>query len=333
MGVPTEEVDQGDEASKGQGDPRTATAPELRAGMAAIPGGSFTMGSDAPAGSEDGEGPARPVEVDPFLIDVACVSNVGFSRFVQATGYETEAERIGWSYVFAAQVHPDARPGVMDGVVPDAPWWLAVEGASWRTPDGSGSSILDRADHPVVHVSWNDAVAFAAWADKRLPTEAEWERAARGGLEGRRHPWGDELVPDGVHRMNVWQGDFPHRNTGEDGFLGTAPVDSFEPNGFGLFNMAGNVWEWCSDWWSVSWHRREVRETRVNPAGPESGDARVLRGGSYLCHASYCDRYRVAARIRNFPDTSTSHIGFRCARDAPPPPPGAGPKLSRASFR
>ena len=273
------------------------------------------MGSDAPAGSEDGEGPVRRVQVDAFLIDRACVSNVRFSRFVRATGYETEAERLGWSYVFAAQLHPDATPRVMDGIVLDAPWWLAVEGACWRAPDGPGSSIIDRAEHPVVHVSWNDASAFAAWAGKRLPTESEWERAARGGLEGRVYPWGDDLVPDGVHRANVWQGEFPNVNTAEDGWLGTAPVDAFAPNGFGLFNTAGNVWEWCADWWSVSWHESQAPETRVNPKGPDSGDARVMRGGSYLCHASYCDRYRVSARTRNAPNTSTSHIGFRCAQE------------------
>ena len=320
--MPSEEAD---EASKAQGDPRSAPASARRAGMTWIPGGSFTMGSDAPAGAEDGEGPVRSVEVDAFLIDVACVSNVEFSRFVGATGYETETERIGWSYVFSAQLHPGAKPFVMDGVVPDAPWWLAVEGTSWRAPDGPGSSIIDRADHPVVHVSWNDASAFATWAGKRLPAESEWERAARGGLEGRTYPWGDELVPGGVHRANIWQGDFPRANTAEDGYLGTAPVDSFEPNGFGLFNTAGNVWEWCADWWSVSWHRPEARETRVNPKGPDSGDARVMRGGSFLCHVSYCDRYRVSARTGSTPTSATSHIGFRCARDAPSSSGGRSP--------
>ena len=191
--------------------------------------------------------------------------------------------------------------------------WRQVFGADWRHPEGPNSNINGRPDHPVVHLSWNDALAYCTWAGMRLPTEAEWEYAARGGLEQKRYPWGDEREPYGQHRMNVWQGEFPDQNTVDDGYFGTAPVSAFLPNSYGLFNMTGNVWEWCSDWFSPTYYANGSRD---NPAGPPSGDAKVIRGGSYLCHDSYCHRYRVAARTRNTPESSTGNMGFRCARDA-----------------
>ncbi|MFI6817194.1 formylglycine-generating enzyme family protein [Nonomuraea sp. NPDC050328] len=253
--------------------------------MVPIPGGTFLMGNeDEYARPGDGEGPVREVRLEPFRIDPVCVSNAKFAAFVKATGYVTEAERIGWSFVF----RQFASRGVMDATVPQAPWWVGVEGATWRSPEGPGSSIADRQNHPVVHVSWHDAGAYASWAGKRLPTEAEWERAARGGLERKRYPWGDELAPGGRARCNIWQGRFPTAPS-----RGTMPVKSFQPNGYGLYNVVGNVWEWTADAWDAT-HK-------------------VIRGGSYLCHDSYCNRYRVAARTANTPDSATGHMGFRCA--------------------
>lgn len=287
-------------------------------GMVLVHGGRYLMGGDDPdAFPDDGEGPVREVSVPPFHIDPKAVTNAQFAAFVKATGYVTDAERYRWSYVFHGLVDPAARGHVVDGTVPQAPWWLAVEGATWRAPDGPGSDIGRRQNHPVVHVSWRDAAAYAAWAGKRLPTEAEWEKAARGGLVRARYPWGDDFTPRGQHRCNTWQGRFPRVDTGEDGYVGTAPVTAFRPNGLGLYNTSGNVWEWCADWWSTTWHVEDRPEVRADPSGPPSGDARVTRGGSYLCHASYCNRYRVAARTGNTPDTSTGNTGFRCAADPP----------------
>lgn len=287
---------------------------DLLRGMVAVPGGPFLMGGeDEDAFPADGEGPVREVTVGAFHIDAACVSNARFAVFVKATGYRTEAELIGWSYVFGSFVPQAARHAVLPGTVPGAPWWRAVTGAHWRAPEGPGTSIGDRRDHPVVHVSWNDATAYARWAGRRLPTEAEWEKAARGGLVRARFPWGDDLTPNGRHRCNIWQGDFPVRNTREDGYAGTAPVKAYTPNGLGLYNAAGNVWEWCADRFSADWHAADRPETRTDPAGPPDGEGRVLRGGSYLCHRSYCNRYRIAARTSNTPDSTTGHGGFRCA--------------------
>ncbi|MGP3971032.1 formylglycine-generating enzyme family protein [Streptomyces sp. 6N223] len=278
--------------------------------MVALPGGAFLMGADDEAGfPADGEGPVREVRVAAFEIDVHAVTNRRFAAFVEATGYVTDAERFGWSFVYAGFLPAELRRRSRRPEV--TPWWCGAPGADWRRPEGPGSSVEDRWDHPVVHVSWADAAAFCDWAGLRLPTEAEWEYAARGGLVGARYPWGDELTPGGEHRCNIWQGRFPFKNTGEDGYLGTAPVDAYEPNGYGLYSVSGNVWEWCADWFSPDWH---VTGPRRDPAGPPEGEARVMRGGSYMCHESYCNRYRVAARSSNTPDSSGGNIGFRCAR-------------------
>jgi len=281
-------------------------------GMARLDGGSFLMGTEDDEGfPQDGEGPIREVTVDPFYIDKTHVTNKEFSRFIRATGYTTEAEEYGWSFVFYLFLQ-DEEVKRASQVVQSAPWWIPVEGADWAHPEGPGSSVRDRKDHPVVHVSWNDAKAYCEWAGKRLPTESEWEYAARGGLEQKKFPWGDELIPDGKHMCNIWQGTFPNNNTAEDGFKGTAPVGSFPANGFGLYDTSGNTWEWCHDWFSPDYH---IDGPRDNPTGPPEGDARIIRGGSYLCHDSYCNRYRVAARTANTPDSSTGNTGFRCVRD------------------
>ncbi|WP_374455228.1 formylglycine-generating enzyme family protein [Nocardioides sp.] len=284
-----------------------------------LPGGTFAMGDDGPdARTEDGEGPVRAVTVSAFSIDVHTVTNAQFAAFAAATGHLTTAERLGWSFVFAGHVHPDAQGHVLASSPIDLPWWSAVAGATWTSPQGRGSSIAERLDHPVVHVSWHDAAAYAAWAGRRLPTEAEWEYAARGGLEGARYPWGDELMPDGEHRCNIWHGTFPEHDEAADGFAGTAPATWFAANGFGLHQCVGNVWEWCGDWFDPAWARVD-EHARTDPTGPTAGHERVMRGGSHLCHDSYCNRYRVSARTGNAPDSTTSHTGFRTAAGQPPP--------------
>lgn len=287
-------------------------AQDVHRRLVALPGGPFTMGTDSDEGfPADGEGPARTVTVSPFSIDPYAISNSDFAAFVDATGYITDAERFGWSYVFHLLVTKTARKRGEVRETPGVRWWMGVERACWKRPEGRGSTIRGRETHPVVHVSHNDATAFCAWAGLMLPGEAQWEYAARGGLEQKRYAWGDELTPKGRHMANIWQGMFPTENSGDDGFVGTAPVDSFRANGFGLYCVAGNVWEWCADWFSPDWHVPERLDTRVDPRGPSRGAARVTRGGSYLCHHSYCNRYRVAARSSNTPDSSTGNTGFR----------------------
>lgn len=283
-------------------------------GMARIEVGTFLMGAEGPeCWLADGEGPVREVALSAYWIDRTAVTNAQFADFVEDTGYVTEAERHGWSFVFHNQIPRAHRRQTRFDTVTGLSWWARVEKADWRKPGGPGTHIRKKSDHPVVHVSWHDASAFARWAGKRLPTEAEWECAARGGLEQRRYPWGDELTPGRKHQCNIWQGRFPDEDTAEDGWAGTAPARSYRANGFGLYQMAGNVWEWCADWFSPDWHVGESDATRVDPRGPVSGAARVIRGGSHLCHESYCNRYRVGARTGNTPDSSTGHQGFRCA--------------------
>ena len=281
------------------------------AATVSLPGGSFLMGTNYAQGfPADGEGPVRRVTLSSFDIDTYPVTNADFASFIAATNYRTEAEVFGWSFVFWAHIPEERFEKVVEDTVAQTPWWCKVPGATWDHPEGPGSDVKDRGNHPVVHVSWNDAAAYASWAGKVLPTEAQWEYAARGGLEQKLYPWGDELTPDGRHLCNVWQGQFPRLDTAEDGYAGSCPVDSFPPNGYGLYSCTGNVWEWCADWFSTSF------STLQNPMGPPDGQAKVMKGGSFLCHASYCNRYRVAARTSNTPDSSASNIGFRCVRKA-----------------
>jgi len=309
---------------------------EAPAGMVWIPGGEFTMGTDSDLGRPE-EKPAHRVRVSGFWMDQTEVTNAQFRKFVEATGYVTTAEKTPDLKTIMSQLPPGAAPPPKETLVPGAvvftppiravkrdnffQWWKWVPGACWKHPEGPGSNIDGRENHPVVQVSWDDAVAYARWAGKRLPTEAEWEFAARGGLEGKPYVWGDEKPSDTAIFANIWQGDFPHRNTGQDGFERTAPVKSYKPNGFQLYDMSGNVWEWCSDWYQADLYFERVgKAVTVNPVGPSSSfdrsrpfeTLRAQRGGSFLCCDSYCSRYRPSARHGNSPDTGMSHVGFRC---------------------
>ena len=283
-------------------------------GMMWVPGGTFTMGSDD---HYPEEAPAHSVAVEGFWIDRTTVTNDDFAAFVKATGHVTLAEQPP-----DPAVYPDAQPELLVAASsvfrrPRRPvdlrdpyqWWTWVPGADWRHPRGPQSSLKGLGDHPVVHVAFDDAAAYAAWVGKDLPTEAEWERAARGGLEGAEYAWGDELTPGGRHVANVWQGEFPVVNLVEDGWEYTAPVRSFPPNGFGLFQVAGNVWEWTTDWYDpAATPPKSCCTTNAAARVPR----RVMKGGSYLCAPNYCRRYRPAARMAQDVDTATCHLGFRC---------------------
>lgn len=285
--------------------------------MVRVDGGFFVMGTNSDVGfPQDGEGPTRNITVEPFYINKFAVTNEQYLEFVRKTSYTTDAEQFGWSFVFKNFVNEADHDQIFQNV-DGAPWWVAVEGANWLHPNGPSESLLDDRsllEHPVTHVSWRDALAYADWAGKRLPTEAEWEYSARGGLHQQKFPWGEELRPNGEFRCNIWQGEFPEHNTGDDGYVQTAPVNEYEPNGYGLYNVSGNVWEWCADWFSPDYHTTDAYN-HDNPTGPNEGNQRVMRGGSHLCHRSWCNRYRVAARSKNTPDSSTSNIGFRCVVD------------------
>ena len=284
-----------------------------------IPAGEFTMGTDASHGMVN-ERPAHRLRVSGFWMDEHPVTNAEFARFVDATGYVTTAERTPDWEELRKQVppgtpKPDASVLVAGSAVFVAPpgpvpltdvaaWFQWTPGANWRHPEGPASDVNDRAAHPVVHVSWDDAAAYATWAGKHLPSEAEWEFAARGGLEGKRFNWGDEVRPADRYMANTFQGDFPYRQTADDGFARTSPVKSFPANGYGLYDMAGNVWQWTADWY------------RATTAGDAESAAarRVIKGGSFLCHESYCESYRPSARRGMAPDTGSSHVGFRLVR-------------------
>lgn len=276
----------------------------------AIPGGLVDVGTNAPHHMDDGEGPLRQVRIKPFQMDETAVTNARFHDFIKATGYVTEAERFGWSFVFYQFLPDSFETQGVQGVE----WWRRVEGASWSHPFGPDSDCAGIQDHPVVHVSWNDAQAFAAWAGGRLPSEAEWEHAARGGTPGARFPWGDEEPDDvGNFPCNIWQGTFPSTNTAGDGHAGLGPAKSFAPNGYGLYNMSGNSWEWMADLFRI---RSLKRSAQALNDSAKAENRKLIKGGSYLCHISYCYRYRIAARTSNTPDTATGHMGFRLAYDA-----------------
>ena len=275
----------------------------LPEGMVLIPGGTYLMGSTTGMPHET---PVHEIVVDPFYLDIHEVTNDEFAAFVEATGFVSEAEEWGWSLGFV----PDAETTES---VPGAEWWVKVDKADWRHPLGPDTSIEGKGNYPVVQVSWNDAVAYCKWAGKRLPTEAEWEFAARGGRSDTIFPWGNKLEVDGRMMANTWNGIFPQADSGADGYASVSPVETYPANGYGLYDVGGNVWEWCEDWFQGDYYHRSPRE---NPRGPAQGIEKVLRGGSWLCEPNYCHGYRVSHRNHSGIDTGLNHVGFRCAQDS-----------------
>lgn len=280
----------------------------IAARMLPVKGGFFEMGAAKGRYPDDLDSPPRRVFVSPYHLSAVTVTTAIFARFADESGYRTTAETEGWSFVFHAFL---ADPAGYPEHPPQTPWWRAVGGASWRAPEGPGSAWHTKPDHPAVHLSWFDAMALAEFTGTRLPTEAQWEFAARGGLKARRFPWGNDLVPTSGHQHNVWQGTFPRVNTADDGFVGTCPVDHFAPNALGFHNMTGNVWEWTSCRFGALPGGGALPPR--DPQGPPDGPGYVIRGGSHLCHASYCERYQVHSRTHNTPDSSTGHCGVRLA--------------------
>ncbi|KAH8301954.1 hypothetical protein KR044_001252 [Drosophila immigrans] len=275
--------------------------PEIE-GMSLIPGGSLHVGTNEPHFKADHESPERLVQLQDFYMDKYEVSNAQFAKFVKATNYTTEAETFGDSFLFKTLLTAAQQAELEDYRVANAVWWYKVAGTNWRKPNGIDSNLNGLDQHPVVHVSWRDSVAYCQWAGKRLPSEAEWEVACRGGKQRKLFPWGNKLMPQDKHWLNIWQGEFPDGNTGEDGHQFTCPVNEFRQNNYNLYNMVGNVWEWTADLWS--------------PDDKSDSPNRVKKGGSYLCHKSYCYRYRCAARSQNTEDSSAGNLGFRCAKSA-----------------
>lgn len=331
-----EQVDTPTQASDGSRE-MPGEAPE---GMVWVPGGKFTMGSEDATATHN-EGPAYTVEVSGFWMDTHEVTNAEYRAFVEATGYQTVAERaIEWEEI-KKQLPPGTprppdhvlQPGSLIFAPPHqavplddySRWWTWQTGADWQHPHGPGSSIEGKDNFPVVHIAYEDAQAYAEWAGKRLPTEAEWEYAARGGNSNLPFAWGDELTPSGKYLANFFQGDFPYNNSGQDGFAGAAPIKSFKPNGYGLYDMIGNVWEWSADWYRPDTHARQASVAACkDPTGPESSydpsepyaEKRVIKGGSFLCSEQYCSNYRPSARMATATDSGQEHLGFRCVKDA-----------------
>ncbi len=271
------------------------------------------MGTSQPAIPQDGEGPQRMVTLRPFELEAQTVTVSRFAEFVAQTGYVTEAEKFGWSAVFAGLL-PAGTAAV--NPLSSTPWWARVEGADWSHPEGPNSNVADRGDHPVTQVSWADAMAFAQWVGGRLPDEAEWERAAHGGDKQRKFPWGNQEPDDETVFCNIWQGRFPDHNTAKDGYVGTAPAISFEPNAAGFYNLSGNVWEWTRDAYRI---RSLSRQAKARNQLAQDQQEKLLKGGSFLCHVSYCYRYRIAARMALTPDSAASNVGFRIAYDIQSP--------------